>query len=182
MSGGSSTPRPAWEYLTGLLLAHRCRLTPVGGTQAARMNDAANTKAEVSAAGHTAAVQGTCGSGLPDRSARRRDVRLAARLSGSRRDPGPYPCRLPSASAVGGRAPLPWRLSRSVIDSVGPASAEFALPADLVRSAIACDESFAACRTSSSGWSARIRYSFSPAGRCPSARPSRTSRPRRSRR
>ena len=30
------------------------------------------------------------------------------------------------ASGVGGREPLSWRVSRSVIDSVGPASAEFA--------------------------------------------------------
>jgi len=33
----------------------------------------------------------------------------------------------------GGRTSLPCRLSRSVIDSVGPAGAEFARDADLVR-------------------------------------------------
>src|SRR5262245_40903190 len=43
------------------------------------------------------------------------------------------------AVAVGGRTSLPWRLSRSVIDSVGLAGAEFALP---IRSAWR----FATCR------------------------------------
>ena len=52
-------------------------------------------------------------------------VRPTARLSGLRRHPRPYACRPPSASAVCGRASLPWRLLRSVIDSVGAASAEF---------------------------------------------------------
>ena len=32
--------------------------------------------------------------------------------------------------AVGGQTSLPWRLSRSVIDSVGPAGVEFARNAD----------------------------------------------------
>ena len=52
-------------------------------------------------------------------------IRRPARLSGSRGHPRPYACRPPSASAVCGRASLPWRLLRSVIDSVGAASAEF---------------------------------------------------------
>jgi hypothetical protein len=30
--------------------------------------------------------------------------------------------------AAGGQTPLPWRILRSVIDSIGPAVAEFALP------------------------------------------------------
>ena len=34
--------------------------------------------------------------------------------------------------ADGGQAPVPWRLSRSVIDSVGPAGTEFARNADFV--------------------------------------------------
>jgi hypothetical protein len=34
--------------------------------------------------------------------------------------------------ADGGQTPVPWRLSRSVIDSVGPAGAEFARNADSV--------------------------------------------------
>ena len=60
----------------------------------------------------TTAVQGTCGSGLRDRSACRGDVRLPARRA--------------DRPAGSDRASPPWRLSRSVIDSVGPASAEFA--------------------------------------------------------
>jgi hypothetical protein len=39
--------------------------------------------------------------------------------------------------AGGGQTPVLWRLSRSVIDSVGPAGAEFARNADSARSAAA---------------------------------------------
>ena len=35
--------------------------------------------------------------------------------------------------ADGGQTSVPWRLSRSVIDSVGPAGAEFAQNAESVR-------------------------------------------------
>jgi hypothetical protein len=39
--------------------------------------------------------------------------------------------------ADGGQTPVPWRLSRSVIDSVGPAGVEFARNADYLPIAIA---------------------------------------------
>ena len=161
-AAGLGVPRRASPNLT-----HRYRPDSVGGSQAAPADLRGEYGGEVSAAGHIAAVQGTCGSRLRDRSARRGDVRYLpgeligqsagslvpdglrartsasepdtpgirrpARLSGSRRYPRLYACRTPSASAVGGQASLPWRLSQSVIDSVGPASAEFARILDSAR-------------------------------------------------
>jgi hypothetical protein len=67
-------------------------------------------------------------------------------LSRSRRHLRPYACRMPSASAAGGRA-LPWRLSRSVIDSVCPAIAESA-PADSARPIVVAFPSMSARRSS----------------------------------
>jgi len=75
----SSAPRSAWEYLAGLLGTHRYRPDSDRRSQAAPYDLRGEYRGEVSAAGHIAAVQGTFGSGLPDRFARRGDVRLPAR-------------------------------------------------------------------------------------------------------
>ena len=53
--------------------------------------------------------------------------------------------------ADGGQTSVPWRLSRSVIDSLGPAGAEFARIADSVRCARVSITAVSVCRWSTHG-------------------------------